>query len=280
MEKELLMTLFSVYNCDRYCKDNPDKANMCYCERTGGYRTCNPQENQCDFYIESLEKAALELREENSDLRKKLFDLNILVSAYHVCYEGALGAVEELLRTDCKDPRYYASVAKNYLSFRYEERERAKKVCEEYFEKLMEEEGAELKKQLYSIDSEAQELFTEKTNLEVELEELGAEYENLKKNDDKVYILQRLNCDDEVDASWVIKGFDKAVEVTRKLTFEWDTTVIRTCNFPEDYVEKELKRAHEYFDNLEIKIDEDGEWIGHLGRPYATWVLRELDLIQ
>ena len=87
----------------------------------------------------------------------------------------SLGAVEELLRTDCKDPRYYASVAKNYLSFRYEERERAKKVCEEYFEKLMEEEGAELKKQLYSLDSEAQELFTEKTNLEVELEELRAE---------------------------------------------------------------------------------------------------------
>ena len=96
----------------------------------------------------------------------------------------------------------------------------------------------------------------------------------------KIYVLQRLNFDNEVEQSWAIEGFDKAVEVTRKLAFEWDTAVIRTCSFPKDYVEKELKRAHEYFDNLEIKIDEDGEWIGRLGRPYATWVLRELDLIQ
>ena len=154
------MTLFSVYNCDRYCKNDPDKANMCYCERTGGYRTCNPQENQCDFYIQSLEKLVL------------------------------------------------------------------------------------------------------------------------KKNDNKVYILQRLNFDDEVEQSWAIEGFDKAVEVTRKLAFEWDTAVIRTCKFPEEFVKEQLREARKYFSNLKIKLDVDREWRGYLGRPSTTWVLRELDIIQ
>ena len=138
MDKEILMNLIDVHECDRHCSDNHNTPNMCYCEMTGGYRTCNPQDHQCDFYIKSLENLVTELREKNNELHRTILDLDILVSAYHVCYEGALGAVQHLLHTDCKNPRYYASVAKNYLSFRYEERERAKKVCEEYFKKLSE----------------------------------------------------------------------------------------------------------------------------------------------
>ena len=154
------MNLIDVHECDRHCSDNHNTPNMCYCEMTGGYRTCNPQDHQCDFYIKSLEKLVL------------------------------------------------------------------------------------------------------------------------KKNDNKVYILQRLNFDDEVEQSWAIEGFDKAVEVTRKLAFEWDTAVIRTCKFHEELVKEQLRQAHEYFSNLKIKLDGDREWRGYLGRPSTTWVLRELDVIQ
>ena len=96
----------------------------------------------------------------------------------------------------------------------------------------------------------------------------------------KIYVLQRLNFDNEVEQSWAIEGFDKAVEVTRKLAFEWDTAVIRTCKFPEEFVKEQLKQAREYFSNLKIKLDVDREWRGYLGRPSTTWVLRELDVIQ
>ena len=96
----------------------------------------------------------------------------------------------------------------------------------------------------------------------------------------KIYVLQRLNFDNEVEQSWAIEGFDKAVGVTRKLAFEWDTAVIRTCKFPEEFVKEQLKQAREYFASIKIKLDGDSEWRGYLGRPSTIWVLRELDVIQ
>ena len=54
----------------------------------------------------------------------------------------------------------------------------------------------------------------------------------------KIYVLQRLNFDNEVEQSWAIEGFDKAVEITRKLAFERDTAVIRTCKIPEEFVKE------------------------------------------
>lgn len=99
---------------------------------------------------------------------------------------------------------------------------------------------------------------------------------------EKVYVLQRLNFENEVEKSWAIEGFDKAVEVARKLAFEYDTQIIRTCTFSKDFKEKQLRKAREYFDNLDIakELDKNGEWTGYLGTPPTTWVLRELDLIK
>lgn len=61
-----------VSECERHCSDNYNTPNMCYSDITRGYRQCNPKENQCDFYITSIEKQLARKTQECEELQEKL----------------------------------------------------------------------------------------------------------------------------------------------------------------------------------------------------------------
>jgi hypothetical protein len=101
-----------------------------------------------------------------------------------------------------------------------------------------------------------------------------------------VYILRRLDYDGKVDNryEYAILGLENAKEFTRKKLFEFDTWVLTHCRYKGDdeFVEKELKEAHEKFDNMPIKLSKaDWTWTYWEGGSYSgTWELKRLELVQ
>ena len=55
-KEQIIIDGVVVSKCERHCSDNYNTPNMCYSDITRGYRYCNPKENQCDFYITSIEE--------------------------------------------------------------------------------------------------------------------------------------------------------------------------------------------------------------------------------
>ena len=99
-----------------------------------------------------------------------------------------------------------------------------------------------------------------------------------------VYILRRFDYDGEVnkDKEWAILGLDNAKEFTRKKLFEEETWVLTHCRFDAKFEERELKKAHEKFDNMIIKLSRaDWTWTYWEGGSYSgRWELRRLPLTQ
>ena len=112
------------------------KIDVSKCKYLDGF--CMRCETSCEevsidnCYYKQLQQ----LKEKNIKLNFENIHYNYLISAYHVCFEGALGAIQELLKNDCDNPKYYASVAKTYLGFRYEEQQEAKNIYDKHFAEL------------------------------------------------------------------------------------------------------------------------------------------------
>lgn len=71
-DKQIIIDGVDVSGCERHCSDNYNTPNMCYSDMTRGYRQCNPKENQCDFYIVSIEKQLARKTQECEELKKQL----------------------------------------------------------------------------------------------------------------------------------------------------------------------------------------------------------------
>ena len=74
-DKQIIIDGVDVSECDRHCSDNHNRPNMCYCEMTGGYSTCRPKDNQCNFYIKSIEKQLKRKEQECNKLKQTLAEI-------------------------------------------------------------------------------------------------------------------------------------------------------------------------------------------------------------
>lgn len=71
-DKQIIIDGVDVAGCERHCSDNYNTPNMCYSDMTRGYRQCNPKENQCDFYIVSIEKQLARKTQECNELKEEI----------------------------------------------------------------------------------------------------------------------------------------------------------------------------------------------------------------
>lgn len=71
-KEQIIIDGVDVSECERHCSDNYNTPNMCYSDITRGYRHCNPKENQCDFYITSIEAQLARKTQECEELKKQL----------------------------------------------------------------------------------------------------------------------------------------------------------------------------------------------------------------
>ena len=104
-------------------------------------------DNNCQVFEEyrnliQKERECEQLKYELSKRIESLNELDLMVESYRLCFEGALGAIQALIKKDLTNKEtlyHYASIALHYLSFRYEERRRVpnkyKKILEEIKEK-------------------------------------------------------------------------------------------------------------------------------------------------
>ena len=75
-KEQIIIDGVDVGRCERHCSDNYSTPNMCYSDITRGYRQCNPKENQCDFYITSIEE----------QLARKTQELNVICKTFNIMY--------------------------------------------------------------------------------------------------------------------------------------------------------------------------------------------------
>lgn len=68
-KEQIMIDRVDVNKCERHCSDNYNTPNMCYSDITRGYRHCNPKENQCDFYITSIEEQLARKTQECEELK-------------------------------------------------------------------------------------------------------------------------------------------------------------------------------------------------------------------
>lgn len=80
-KKQIIIDGVDVSGCERHCSDNYNTPNMCYSDITRGYRQCNPKENQCEFYIASIEEQLAHKMQERSScnrakpISQQIFDI-------------------------------------------------------------------------------------------------------------------------------------------------------------------------------------------------------------
>lgn len=67
-KEQIIINGVDVGRCERHCSDNYSTPNMCYSDITRLYRQCNPKENQCDFYITSIEEQLARKTQECEEL--------------------------------------------------------------------------------------------------------------------------------------------------------------------------------------------------------------------
>ena len=78
--------------------------------------------------IEEINKLQKENEELKDELNKRIMSnnrLDYVVNNYHVCFDGALGAIQHLAKENLSNPKtvkHYINIALNYLSYRYNER--------------------------------------------------------------------------------------------------------------------------------------------------------------
>ena len=75
-KEQIIIDGIDVNKCERHCKDNYSTPNMCYCETTRGYRNCSPKQNQCDFYITSIEEQLHRKTQEYNELLEQHKELD------------------------------------------------------------------------------------------------------------------------------------------------------------------------------------------------------------
>ncbi len=71
-KEQIMIDGVDVNKCERHCSDNYNTPNMCYSDITRGYRHCNPKENQCDFYITSIEEQLARKTQECENLKESV----------------------------------------------------------------------------------------------------------------------------------------------------------------------------------------------------------------
>ena len=95
-----------------------------------------------------------------------------------------------------------------------------------------------------------------------------------------IYILRRFDYDGNIDKEYAIAGLENAKAFTRKILFDDETYVVTHCDFSDDYRERELKKAHDKFDNMSIELSKaDWTWTYWEGGSYSgTWELKRLSI--
>lgn len=74
--------------------------------------------------INKLQKENEELKDELNELIISNNRLDYVVNNYHICFDGALGAIQHLAKENLSNPKtvkHYINIALNYLSYRYNE---------------------------------------------------------------------------------------------------------------------------------------------------------------
>lgn len=129
-KEQIMIDGVDVNKCGRHCSDNYNTPNMCYSDITRGYRHCNPKENQCDFYITSIEDQLARKTQECEELKEsvdkiknyvknQMFDVDCknwfdrFIYTFEdwkksICeandrYRKALEEIEGLVKNFCKD---------------------------------------------------------------------------------------------------------------------------------------------------------------------------------
>lgn len=70
--KPIIIDGIDVSMCERHCSDNHNRPNRCYSYITESYRDCQPKENQCNFYITSIEQQFARKTQECEELKREL----------------------------------------------------------------------------------------------------------------------------------------------------------------------------------------------------------------
>ena len=94
-----------------------------------------------------------------------------------------------------------------------------------------------------------------------------------------IYILSERNYDGEVQRMFAIEGLERAKEFTRRTLFLDSTYVVRTCNFPDEYREEEIRRAHEKFDNMKITLSKNTWSWTYSSALSLIWELKRLEVV-
>ena len=150
-DKELITDGVNVSECERHCSDNYNTPNMCYSDITRGYRHCNPKENQCDFYITSIEKQLARKTQECEQKEKELLSNEKIINKLMKEVDELKQECEELKESNKKAQelyKYFKDVAENTANKNKElennlhiantNHEAAEKECDCYLEALEE----------------------------------------------------------------------------------------------------------------------------------------------
>ena len=86
MTEEIIIDDIDVSECERHCSDNLNNPNMCYSDMTETYSNCNPKEEQCYFYVTSIEKQLKRAEQKLKAIESVATDLLSLTNEYDNCY--------------------------------------------------------------------------------------------------------------------------------------------------------------------------------------------------
>ena len=133
-KEQIMIDGVDVNKCESHCSDNYNTPNMCYNDITRGYRHCNPKENQCDFYITSIEEQLARKTQECEELKESVDKIKNYVK-------------NQMFDVDCK----------NWFDrFIYTFEDWKKSICEanDRYHKALEEIEKELKEDIYCESQE------------------------------------------------------------------------------------------------------------------------------
>lgn len=82
------------------------------------------------------------------------------------------------------------------------------------------------------------------------------------------YIIHVIDYEGNLILAKVVRTLREATDTARQWLFEDATFAVTHFDFEEEFVREKLAKAHEEFDNLEIKLDKNGYWSKQLG--YTT----------
>lgn len=167
-DKQIIINGIDVSICERHCSDNHNRPNRCYSDITESYRDCRPKENQCNFYITSIEKQLARKTQECEELKHNY-------NAIKQCNDNNMQTLDEAIKEKCEAEQELEKVKKQYKCY-------SCGTCngkEDYYNLAGHHENAI--KSLHKAQRELDQLKATKKQAEQQLNELRKERNKFKK---------------------------------------------------------------------------------------------------